>query len=618
MRRVARAAIGVSSLVWVVASAQQAPPRFVAGVDVVEIDVAVRDKDHKPVRGLKAEDFTIREDGEPVKIVAFDEVYSEPPKPPSAPWMRDVAPDVETNTPADHNLFVIILDDALLPYARPVPVRGVKNAPYRLQQSKAVARRVIEGLTNQDVAAVILTNDGWSGANFTSDRNRLLAAVERMTPGPVTVDCPQLRQSAETVQTAVEALASIPHVRKTVFYITVGGIGILGASDSCGQLYDVVHLAQRSNVNIYTFDPNGLRADITDFDRHQIQTLQELASNTGGRSIVNTNDLEAHVAEILDESRAYYLIGYEISKAAADRRFHRTEVKANRPGLDVQARSMRFDPRPETRPDRIPPAIDGAVSGFLGKSDIRMTLTTAAFANADGTAQVEIALNGQLPDPVAGQARDSVHLGVRVFTTDGRSVSAANHNIPIVLETAEPNPSAGNAKGPAFSLSSDVSLKPGAYSLRLGVESAATGKTGSIYSDIVVPDFAKLALSLSGILMTASTGSSLRGDPLTVLEPTASRRFAHDDRMQAFLRIYQGGQAAPSAVTMHVRIVDEHDVGVVDRTETLPVTVFSRERQADYAVRLPLSTLKTGEYWLAIEAKGGKASATRDVRFQVR
>src|SRR5580765_2658886 len=69
---------------------QQTPPRFVSGVDVVELDVSVLDKARKPIRGLKAEDFTVREDGAPRKIVAFDEVYSAPPTPPSAPWMRDV------------------------------------------------------------------------------------------------------------------------------------------------------------------------------------------------------------------------------------------------------------------------------------------------------------------------------------------------------------------------------------------------------------------------------------------------------------------------------------------------------------------------------------------------
>ena len=55
--------------------AQQPPPQpqatFQSGVDVVQVDVSVLDKDRRPVRGLTPEDFTILEDGKPRPIVAF-------------------------------------------------------------------------------------------------------------------------------------------------------------------------------------------------------------------------------------------------------------------------------------------------------------------------------------------------------------------------------------------------------------------------------------------------------------------------------------------------------------------------------------------------------------------
>jgi hypothetical protein len=69
---------------------------------------------------------------------------------------------------------------------------------------------------------------------------------------------------------------------------------------------------------------------------------------------------------------------------------------------------------------------------------------------------------------------------------------------------------------------------------------------------------------------------------------------------------------------MKIRIVDEHNAAVVNRVESLPATAFTRERQADFSVRLPLSSLKPGEYWLAIEATRGSVTARRDVRFTVR
>jgi hypothetical protein len=71
-------------------------------------------------------------------------------------------------------------------------------------------------------------------------------------------------------------------------------------------------------------------------------------------------------------------------------------------------------------------------------------------------------------------------------------------------------------------------------------------------------------------------------------------------------------------VAIKLRIVDEQNAAVVDRSETMPPGTFSQNRQADYSYRLPLSTLKPGEYWLSIEAAIGKRSVKRDVRFTVR
>lgn len=72
-------------------------PSFHSGIDVVRLDVSVLDKDRRPIRGLTPADFVITVDGTPQPIVGFDEVVLPPREPPTAPWMRDVAPDVKTN-----------------------------------------------------------------------------------------------------------------------------------------------------------------------------------------------------------------------------------------------------------------------------------------------------------------------------------------------------------------------------------------------------------------------------------------------------------------------------------------------------------------------------------------
>src|SRR5437762_8564101 len=89
------------------------PPTFRTGVDVVQVDVSVLDKDRRPVPGLREADFTILEDGKARPIVAFVPVELEEPsrEQPSAPWVRDVAPDVTTNRARPEGRLVVIMFD---------------------------------------------------------------------------------------------------------------------------------------------------------------------------------------------------------------------------------------------------------------------------------------------------------------------------------------------------------------------------------------------------------------------------------------------------------------------------------------------------------------------------
>ena len=57
--------LALLSLIALLATQQPSGPQatFRTGVDVVQLDVSVLDKDRKPIRALTASDFTILEDG---------------------------------------------------------------------------------------------------------------------------------------------------------------------------------------------------------------------------------------------------------------------------------------------------------------------------------------------------------------------------------------------------------------------------------------------------------------------------------------------------------------------------------------------------------------------------
>ena len=62
----------LASLALPAAAQERAVPDFPARADAITVDVLVLGKDGRPIRGLKASDFTVREDGKPQTIVGFE------------------------------------------------------------------------------------------------------------------------------------------------------------------------------------------------------------------------------------------------------------------------------------------------------------------------------------------------------------------------------------------------------------------------------------------------------------------------------------------------------------------------------------------------------------------
>ena len=90
-------------------------PVFRAGIDIVQVDVSVLDRDHRPVRHPTTADFSLLEEGRPQEIVVFAPVDIPTVDLPATPWLREAPPDVRTNDLGDARLFAIIMDDAATP-----------------------------------------------------------------------------------------------------------------------------------------------------------------------------------------------------------------------------------------------------------------------------------------------------------------------------------------------------------------------------------------------------------------------------------------------------------------------------------------------------------------------
>jgi VWFA-related protein len=634
----------------------QAPPVFHAGVDLVQVDVSVLDKNRQPVRGLTAGDFVVRENGNVQKVETFAAVDLPDVTSSTTTWMKRISPDVTTNQTDERRLFAIVIDDAT--------VQGVPNT---LQNVKKIGHSVIDKLGPKDLATVIFTRDNRNTQDFTNDHVKLHAAVEKFTFGFRSGDAVAMNPLTRQVEghapatlsfflaSSVRTLQGVPIDHSAEAPIKLGGSynpNIMYREmqiDLIGKMKEIFLQAQRANVNVYTIDACGFRGDehsATCNPTLEIAYLQTVAENTGGRAIINTDDFEPGIKQIFVENSSYYLLGYRRTKPQGVGEYSRLEVFVpDRKGVEVRSKRINYheatdDERAVKAHERPPTPAEKALAGILPNPDTPMHVTLAPFAVSGGgskSASTAVAIVLGIRDPapsrteVAAETRltETVDVLVRAFTPEGDargSSKAQTAQVRLRPRSADEKTNAAPAVGATmagYEILARIDLaKPGRYSLRLAVHNRTQNTDGSVFADVDVPDFARVPLSLSGAVLTSAAAppSAPEGALATLLPvvPTSEREFTASSQVRAFLRVYEGGKEPLAPVVMKITMLDNKDVAVFATSAVIPPARFTVDRSADFTFDLPLASLEPGQYALMFETTMGKATARRDVVFAVK
>jgi hypothetical protein len=379
--------------------------------------------------------------------------------------------------------------------------------------------------------------------------------------------------------------------------------------------------AGRANVNIYSLDPGGLRAAASTLNHDFLKTV---SANTGGFAITDTNNVEQALSQVFRENGSYYLLGYQAPDPKTEGRFRRIEVRVNRPGVTVRARNGYFEPRRARRSAGASPSpLAAAMSGIAPKVEMPMQVSAAPFALAGRReAAVAVVVGIRVPAPTrAERAVDNVDVQLNAYDPGGTRRGSAGLKGRVVLR---PGP-AGEA---AYEVISRVDLKPGRYQLRVAAASTLTGKSGSVFYDIDVPDFSKDGLLMSGMILSVdprvATAPKDGLPDLLPIVPTTDREFGAGDSVTAFLRVYQGGNKPLKPVRLVLRIIDSLGATAFNDELSFAADRFSAGRSADCRIDVPLSLLQQGPHLLSVGAMpidagaAGKPSLRREIPFTVR
>jgi len=642
-------------------------PIFRGGINTVRVDVIVTDRQGNPVNDLKLEEFEIQEDGKPQKPETFRLIKIDTTTQPSYTQRALRTRNDEETAAADENarIFAFFLDDyhvmrdSSMSLKKPV-IDFIANqlAPSDLATVMYPLTPVDAAVLTRNHQGIINTVEKFEGRKYNYEPMNGVEQgyVYKLTPDAIEIIRRQVTFGA--IRGLCTKLGSMREGRKSLILISegfnatlppqmrsnmaggyVGSSGVGGGAttdpfaadnninedraqfaagmDMQREMQDVWDACNRNNTAIYAVDPRGLATggfDITsnismrtsqNYLNASIDTLRELADNTDGRAIVNRNDLAGGMKQIIRDSSAYYLVGYNSTQAPTDGKFHEIKVRVRRPGVQVRARkgywayTAEDAKRATSGPKPGPPAeITKALATLAPMTNRRYIRTWIGNDRGeDGLTRVTL-LWEPLP-PTPGVRRDEPRR-VTVLATSASGDIVYRGKVP--AELAAP----GNGGIVRFH------APPGKLEMRLTIEGDGTGTLDTEDRELVLPDLSapEVMLSTPKVWFARSAREFTSLTTGVPPAPTAIREFRRTDRLLVRLDAYAPA-AAPTTLT--AQLLNQQGTKMTD----VPVTGPAEGSQT-YQIDLSLANLAAGQYLLEITAASeGQKPAKELIAFRL-
>lgn len=314
--------------------------------------------------------------------------------------------------------------------------------------------------------------------------------------------------TVDAMREIVDSLAGLPG-RKALLYVS-DGISMKPGEEmfyvllqkfndtsvmSIAQEFDASRLfeqlASQANANrvaFYTIDAAGLRpptassvefaeisqAGVTAFyDQTLISNLQAplltLAERTGGKAILNTNDVGPDLAEVSRELRNYYSLGFTPAHSGSGRQYDIEVRVKGRKDLVVRHRETYRDKPVDAR------ISDGTMATLLfGESRNPMGINLAlrdSVPDAQGDGYYLVTVVVEIPiREITLVPREEMHVGrARVFfvAMDEEGGLSEVQETPVDLRI--PNDRVEEARGQLYPYQVQLRMRPGAHRLAVGV-----------------------------------------------------------------------------------------------------------------------------------------------------
>jgi VWFA-related protein len=621
-------------------AAQEQPPRFKSAVEVTSVDVSVVDDRGQPIRDLKPADFVVRIDGKDRRAVSAEWV----PLASDAPASPVFVPDgYSTNENAvGGRLIVLAIDQPNIRFGGGRAIVAAANA-------------FIDRLSANDRIAVTGFGFGAPATPFTADRQRVKAALSRMTGqrraatdlhhqitldearqidrgDPSTLQMVQQRECGAStgrfgiaasecyleVESEAQELArdasregdqTLHGLRdlliglktldapKTLILITEGF-----PLDDTSTTLEVGALASAARTSVYAlqldqplFDVSGgSRTSIGNSDRDaRAQGLQALVGAARGMVVTVAGSGASFFERLEAELSGYYLVAVESDPRDRDGKPHPIRIDVPRRGATVRARRQFVSTAEEAHIRSPREAVTAGLSTPLLLSALPLRVIVFALRGPE-RGRIQLLIHA---DVGAGYiASKPVSVGYMLLDHAGRVADSQSTDLRI-------SPVLNGVPSP-LQYSAGASVAPGDYTLKLAI--AEGDKAGSVEH----PVHAALA-ETNGVEVSELMVGGPIGD-VEPLRPTVGYTVSFG-LLHAYLEAY-----APGVDAVKVRYEVAATAGGPALLSADAAPHIAGEGRALFAAVVPVPQLPGGRYIMrAIVSQNGKPLTTMARAFEV-
>ncbi len=650
---------------------------FSTTANVVVVNVTVIGKDGQPVESLTKDDFIVLEDGKAQRLQSCElqRLDTQPlppvetaqralqtrpqPAPQAAPPQPTPRPPVQVQ---DHRLIAMLFDFSSMQPAE--QVRAVNSAIDFLKTK----------MTSSDLVSILVFGASLRTVQeFTNDRDLLIATLQRFhigesselagmaDTGADSEDQSGLYVADETefnIFNTDRKLAALEDTarrlgrfqqKKALVYIS-GGVEKTGV-DNQSQLRATVNAAIRANVAFYTIDARGLSAAVPGGDASQAgavgshlysgsaqssartsfhdqqETLDTLAADTGGKSLLDSNDLSLGMTQVQKDIRSYYMLTYASSNYAEDGRYRRIEVRLapvrTALKLKLDYRKGYFAPVAfgRMKGEDKEAQLTSAMESQNAVTDLPIAVEIDYFRLAKGKYFVPISV--KMPGSAltfrnkGAKAATELDFLAEVRDPRGQAASTVRDTIPLKLDQA----TAGQVGRSQVEYDTGVTLGPGKYTLKFVARENGEGRMGTFEAPFTVPDLSSGgALRLSSLILSNQMQplnqiAGVRNDkkllaqnPLVTatgqkIVPNVTRVFRPGQNLHVYLEVYDPTKPENLPSNVHLAGITA-DLALYQGgqkvLETQPIRANRPDAKRESTLPLSLtaqtSTLKPGEY----------------------